>query len=117
VVLQDLLIDINNLTIIDNQRVPIRVLASAVDKHLAELSNEPHSKLDEANLVQVFFHRKVNFDDSVVVELWGSSDDCDNLRDVFFPHVAVGQSEHFDHCIDVPFLVRSIFLANLANLV
>lgn len=97
--------------------VSIWILAAAVHQHLTELTGEPHSKLDQTNLVEILLHGEPHFSNRILVKLWCRCNDCDNLRNVFLPAEVVRQSKDLDHCIDVPFLVWCVFLADLAYLV
>jgi len=59
----------------------------------------------------------VDLGGGVLVQLRSGGDYSDDLRDVGLSGVGLGQSQHLDHGVDVPLLVRGELLANLAYLV
>lgn len=115
--LQDMFVDINNFFIINNNWLAIWILASSINEHLSELTNEPNTKLHQTDLINIFLHGVVDFGDGILMELWGGSDNCDDLGNIFFSGVGFSKSEYSNDCINMPFFVWRIFLTDLTNLI
>jgi hypothetical protein len=117
VVLQNVLVDVNDFRIVHDNGVAVRVLTRAIGEHFSELTHEPHSQLDKANLVKIFFHSVVHLRHRVLMQLRGCCNNCDNLRNVLFSDMSLRQGKNLNHGVNVPFFIGRILFADLANFV
>ena len=65
--IKNLFVNFNYIFFTDCDRLSIRSLRSAVDKHLTEFADEPAPKLNHTHLIDILLHPEVDLGDAVLV--------------------------------------------------